>query len=141
MIVLDTNVLSELMKPRPSPAVLTWIATTEGELLTTTAITEAELRYGVAALPAGRRRTALSADIDGLLDEELGGRILAFDRPAAARYAEFAAALSRRGRRSGMADLMIAAIADVHGARIATRNVRHFAGLEVDVVDPFAGAG
>ena len=100
MIVLDTNVLSELMRPDPDGAVLAWFAGQRRAELCTTAISEAELAYGLALLPMGRRRDALIQMVARLLGEGLGGRVLAFDRAAAAAYGAFAARRTRRSRRS-----------------------------------------
>lgn len=95
MILLDTNVLSELMRPAPAATVEHWLATQPDASMFISAITEAELRYGAALLPSGKRRSALMAEIEGMLEEDFGGRILPFDRLAAQAFAVIAA--DRRG--------------------------------------------
>ena len=97
MILLDTNVLSELMRPTPEAAVERWLAEQPAASVFISAITEAELRYGVALLPSGERRSALAATIEAMLAEDFGGRILPFDSPAAIAFAEIATA-RRQGR-------------------------------------------
>lgn len=138
MIVLDTNVLSELAKPGPDAAVLTWVATQRRAELCTTTVNEAELAYGLALLPKGRRRDALTQAIARLLGEGLGGRVLAFDRAAAAAYGEIAAKRRSAGRPVATADGQIAAIARVHGARlVATRDLGGFDGCGVQCANPW----
>lgn len=87
MIILDTNVLSELLAPSPAPAVLAWLASQPAQAVFTTAVTEAEILYGLALLPEGRRRQAREAAVKPIFAEDLAGRVLAFDRDAAERYA------------------------------------------------------
>ena len=138
MIVLDTNVLSELTKARPDPAVSGWLSEQRWARLYTTAITEAELAYGVALLPGGRRRDTLALAVTRLLQEGLGGRVLAFDRAAAVAYGEFAARRRAGGRPVAVADGQIAAIARAHGAAlIATRDAGGFEGCGVAVANPW----
>ena len=139
MILLDTNVLSELARPAPSPAVLAWIAARNRSDLASTTITEAELRFGLALLPDGARRAALTVAVERLLAEGLGGRILPFDRLAAQAYAGIAAARRAAGRPVGTADAQIAAIARACGASLATRNVADFIDCGVAVIDPWQG--
>ncbi len=139
MIVLDTNVISELMRPRPAPAVLTWFGRHPAASLFTTALTEAEIRYGVELLPEGRRRAALTAAVDELFADDFRGRVLVFDGPAARRFAHIAARRRHSGRPIAQIDAQIAAIASSRGAAVATRNVVDFEGCGVEVVDPFAG--
>ena len=122
MILLDTNVLSELMRPAPDPAVERWLVARPDASLFISAITEAELRYGTALLPGGKRRSALTAEINGMSEEEFDGRILPFDRLAA------------------QADVQIAAIACSRGATLATRNVADFEGCGVEVINPWSTA-
>ena len=140
MFVLDTNVVSELMRPAPDPGVEEWIASRRAALLFFSAVGEAELRYGVAILPAGRRRDALAAAVDGLVREDFAGRVLPFDSAAARAYAGIAAARRGVGRPVCQADCQIAAIAQTHGFAVATRNVRDFAVMGIEVVDPWTGA-
>ncbi len=138
MIVLDTNVLSELTKPAPDASVTAWVARQHRADLCTTAISEAELAFGVALLPKGRRREALAQAVARLLAEGLGGRVLAFDRTAAAAYGEIAAGRRASGRPVATADGQIAAIARARGATVlATRDVGGFEGCGVRVVDPW----
>lgn len=142
MIVLDTNVLSELIRATPSPAVLAWARAQDAAAIFTTAVCEAELLFGVAAMAEGRRRVTLARAVEAILGAILGGRVLPFDRAAAAIYGVLAAESRRSGRPVGMADLQIAAIARARNAdAIATRNTQHFAGCGLAIVDPWsAGA-
>lgn len=138
MLVIDTNVASELMRPVPAPAVAAWIAERDAAAIYLTAVSEAELRFGVAILPAGRRRTALEAAMRRWLEIGFGDRILPFDSAAARAYAEIAAERRESGRPIGEADCQIAAISRSHGASLVTRNVRDFERTGVEVVDPWA---
>ena len=140
MIILDTNVISELTKPQPSPRVLEWFDGV-AEPLVLTAITVAELRYGIAALPQGKRKEALSAAVSAMLAEDFAGLVLAFDVPSAEAYGELAAHYRRSGVATGQNDVMIAAIALRHDAAIATRNTRDFAPSGVVLHNPFEPNG
>lgn len=140
MFVLDTNVASELMRPAPVPAVTAWVAQWDAEDLFLTAVSEAELRYGIAILPVGRRRTSLEASMTRWLDLGFAERILPFDSAAARAYAEIAAIRRSAGRPIGEADCQIAAIARSRGMAVATRNVRDFADTGVEAIDPWTGA-
>ena len=140
MFLLDTNVVSELLRPSPAPAVETWVGGRRATDLYFSAIGEAELRYGVAILPAGRRRAALAAAIETILREDFADRILPFDSDAARQYADIAAERRSAGRPFAPADCQIAAIARSRGMAVATRNVRDFEGIEVEVVDPWTAA-
>ncbi len=137
MIVLDTNVVSELMRPESSPAVWSWMAKLATPSLHLTAITEAELRFGLAIMPAGRRRDSLDAALQRVMSAGFAQRVLPFDSAAARPYADIAAALRTAGRPIGQADCQIAAIAGSRGMAVATRNVRHFAGTGVRTIDPW----
>jgi len=137
MIVLDTNVLSELLRPIPAPRVEAWLAAQEGASVYFTSVGEAELRYGVAILPAGRRRTTIGAAIDDILDEDFRDRILPFDREAARAYAAIAAERRAAGRPISQFDCQIAAIARANGASVATRNTGDYEGCGVPVIDPW----
>lgn len=138
MIVLDTNVLSELIRAEPSPTVQAWARAQDPEAIFTTAICEAELRFGIAALPDGRRRQALGRAVETILGTVLGGRVLPFDRAAALLYGDLAAGSRRSGRPVGVADLQIAAIAQARNAdAIATRNTQHFANCGLTIIDPW----
>ncbi len=137
MILLDTNVVSELMRPAPSPVVMAWFAAQPAASLFISAVTEAELRYGVMLLPEGRRRTDLMAAIEGMLIEDFAGRILPFDSAAAVAYAAIAASRREVGKPISQFDAQIAAIAQSRGAELATRNVADFEGCEVEVTNPW----
>ena len=137
MIVLDTNVVSELLRPVPARQVEDWLALQDGATVYFTAVGEAELRHGVAMLPAGRRRAALSKAIEGLLEEDLRNRVLSFDRAAACAYADIAADRRVTGRPISQFDCQIAAIARANHAAVATRNVGDFAGCGIQVIDPW----
>jgi toxin FitB len=137
MIVLDSNVLSEALRPEPSKTVLDWIRSERLVALFTTAISEAELLYGVALLPDGRRKRELAAAVLAILDEDFAGRILPFDSAAAREYAEIAAGRRSIGRPISESDARIAAIARSRGAALATRNVADFANCGVSVIDPW----
>ncbi len=139
MFVIDTNVASELMRPAPAASVAAWVAARDAEELFLTAIGEAELLYGVAILPAGRRREMLETAMTHWLDLGFADRILPFDSAAAKAYAEIASDRRRAGRPIGEADCQIAAISRCRGAALVTRNVRDFGGAGIDVVDPWEG--
>ncbi|PZW41951.1 type II toxin-antitoxin system VapC family toxin [Pseudomonas sp. URMO17WK12:I2] len=137
MILLDTNVLSELMKAKPASEVVAWIDQQPAGQLYISAITVAEILYGIARLPDGKRKTSF-ADLARLMfDEDFAGRILPFDTEAAIHYANLAAASEAQGRVADMADAQIAAIAALYDAPVATRNVRHFDHLGVSVINPW----
>ena len=137
-VLLDTNVVSELMRKTPDPVVAVWAAGHRLEDLFFSAVGEAELRYGVAILPAGQRRDTLLSDIERMMDEAFGSRVLPFDRGAARAYADIAAMRRSAGRPVGPADCQIAAIARSRHMAVATRNVRDFDDLDIEVVDPWA---
>jgi predicted nucleic acid-binding protein len=139
MFVLDTNVVSELIRPAPNPAVVAWVGGRPAASLFFTAIGEAEMRFGVAIMPPGARRDALAAQIDGMVREDFARRVLPFDSLAARAYAKFAAARRRAGRPVSLADGQIAAIAASRGGQVVTRNVRDFEGIGIAVVNPWEG--
>lgn len=138
MIVLDTNVLSELMLPAPTPAVLDWVDAQQPSEVWITAVTAAELRAGVAVLPAGRRRSAVSRRVEQLLTRTFADAVLPFDVDATAHYAEVVAARRRAGRPVSALDAQIAAICRQHDVSLATRNVRDFAATGVEVINPWS---
>ena len=140
MFLLDTNVVSELLRPSPDPAVETWVGDCRATHLYFSTIGEAELRYGVAILPAGRRQTTLASTIEAILLEDFDERILAFDSGAARAYAGIAAARRATGRTVSPADCQIAAIARSRDLTVATRNVRDFESFDVEVVNPWTAA-
>jgi predicted nucleic acid-binding protein len=137
VIVLDTNVLSELMRPAPSRRVVAWLDLLPGPSLFTTCVTQAEIWYGVFVLPAGRRRTAIEAVVSTLFDQDFVGRILAFDSDAALLFARIAADRRRTGRPISQSDAEIAAIARSRGATLATRNTSDFEGCGIRLIDPW----
>ena len=136
-MLLDTNVLSELMRPAPAEAVTDWVASQALETLCTAAPCQAEILAGIAVLPEGRRRDALAAAADGMFAEDFAGRVLPFDDPAARAYATLFAARQQAGRPAGTIDLMVAAIAHSQGAAVATRNGPDFSGCGIAVIDPW----
>ena len=137
MILLDTNVISELMRAEPAQAVLDWFAKHDAADLCISAVTEAELRTGVAILPEGQRRDRLQAAIDAMIDLDFQARILPFDSLAAKAYAEIAALRRAAGRPIAEADCQIAAIARATNAPIATRNVKDFDGCGIRLINPW----
>jgi len=137
MIVLDTNVLSELMRPKPSPRVAAWIAQQAAPDLFTTAITEAEIFCGIELLAKGKRRGGLLAAAEGMFAEDFAGRVLAFESDAAQHFARIAAHRRALGRPISHADAQIAAIARAHGAKLATGNGPDFADCSIVVIDPW----
>jgi predicted nucleic acid-binding protein len=140
MIVLDTNVVSELMGAAPAAAVLRWISRRSAANLYSTSITQAEILNGVLTLPAGRRRRNIQAAADAMFKGEFSGRILVFDSAAARPYAELVNDRRRRGRPISQFDAQIAAIARVAGASVATRNVADFAHTGISIINPWADA-
>jgi toxin FitB len=138
MIVLDTNVLSEAVRPSPSDTVMQWLAAQERTSVYMTAITQAEILYGVEVLPAGKRRTRLLEAIEKLFAEEFQGRILPFDEEPARLFARIVAGRASIGRPIAQFDAMIAAIARSRRAAVATRNVADFEHCGVKVVDPWS---
>ena len=137
MIVLDTNVISELLRGRPHPHVLEWVNEQVEWDLFATSIREAELRYGVEILPAGARRDRLRNEVDGMLREDFRGRILPFDSASAQAYAVIASARRAGGHPINHADCQIAAIARSRGASVATRDINDFLGSGIDIINPW----
>lgn len=137
MIVLDTNVLSETLRPQPDAGALAWIAAQPATSLFTTAITRAEIMYGLRLLPQGRRRDNLCNAVTTIFDEDFAGRVLGFDDQAADVYADIAASRKQAGRPISQFDAMIAAIARSCGAVLATRNTRDFIDCGIDLADPW----
>ena len=136
MIILDTNVLSELMRAAADKRVVDWVSAQPSAGLFTTALSEAEIHCGIAVLPAGRRRKALEEAAVGLF-ADFDDRVLSFDPAAARVYAAVAAARRKAGRPISLADAQIAAIARSRGARLATRNTVDFDDCGVQVIDPW----
>jgi len=137
MIVLDTNVLSALMRKSPEAIVVAWLDRQPAESVWITSITLFEARLGLALLPKGRRQRVLEAAFGRLLEQDLENRVLDFDSAAATEAASLAAERQKAGRPVDMRDTQIAGIALARRATLATRNVRHFADLKVPVVDPW----
>ena len=140
MIILDTNIVSELLRPRPEPRVEAWLAAEDGLDIYLTAVSEAELRYGVAVMVDGKRRDALADAIEGILRDDFRGRILPFDSAAAAVYGVIAADRRAAGRPISQFDCQIAAIARAAGAGVATRNALDFEGCGIEIIDPWRAA-
>jgi predicted nucleic acid-binding protein len=137
MIVLDTNVLTELMRARPAPEVMAWTDAQPTSELFISVVTVAEILYGIARMADGKRKQGLLDLATLMFDEDFAGRILSFDADAAVHYAGLAAEGEAKGQVVDMADGQIAAIAALHDARVATRNVRHFDYLGVAVINPW----
>lgn len=139
MILLDTNVVSEAMKPEPSPKVREWLDEQAAESLHITSVTVAELLFGVGVLPDGRRKQLLGQAISGVV-ELFQGRILPFDTVAARSYADLAVLARRAGKGSPTPDGYIAAIASAHGFAVASRDVSAFEAAGLTVVNPWGGS-
>lgn len=137
MIVLDTNVLSETLRPVPHAVAMEWLAQRPRSALFTTTITRGELLYGACVLPDGQRKTALLDAIHGIFASDLAGQVLGFDNDAADAYAEIAASRKLTGKPISQFDAMIAAIAKSRGASLATRNVKDFVDCGIKVIDPW----
>jgi Predicted nucleic acid-binding protein, contains PIN domain len=138
VIVLDTNVLSEAFKPAPSVKAMAWLAAQESLTIFVTAVTLAEVLYGVEALPPGKRRSLLAAAIDAVFSREFGGRILPFDEDAARLFPKIVAARTAAGRPISQFDAMIASIVRSRRATLATRNTNDFENCGVRIVNPWA---
>ncbi len=142
MIILDTNVISELANSQCAASVVAWANAQPTQTLYVTAVSEAELLYGLELLPHGLRRQRLERAVHAVFGNYLGARVFPFDRLAAAEFAYWAADRRRAGKPVATADLQIAAIARARGASaIATRNRRDFEACGVPVVDPWTGPG
>ncbi|HEV7372961.1 type II toxin-antitoxin system VapC family toxin [Arenibaculum sp.] len=137
MIVLDTNVLSELMRPAPAEAVLRWFSLQTGTSLFTTTISQAEIRFALTALTSGGRRDDLLAAAERMFEEDFADRVLPFDAAAARAFALLAAGRRRVGRPVGGFDAQIAAIASSRGAALATRNTADFRDCGLHLIDPW----
>ena len=138
MIILDTNVISETMRPKPDANVMRWLNAQHLDALWLTAITVAELRFGAARLAEGKRRTALAERIENAVSGMFGGRIANFGIEAAGFLGERAASAEARGERVEFADAAIAAIALTKGFAVATRDTGPFHTMGVDIIDPWA---
>lgn len=139
--LLDTNVLSEWMRPQPDPAVLDWVGQQSPDSLYTSAITVAEIEAGLALMPTGQRQRALQAAAGAMFEQDFAGRLWAFDAAAAQVYAVVKAQRSRAGRPIGHADAQIAALALLHQATLVTRNAADFTGIDgLRVLNPWMPA-
>jgi len=137
MIILDTNVVSELMRPEPDSNVQTWVMSQKVINLSVTAITIAEIQRGLKRLPGGKRRNRLESHFMAFITAGFEGRILAFDEPAASIYGELAVKRESKGFHVDAVDLMIAAIAKNTNAAIATRNTGDFEGCGIKIINPW----
>lgn len=137
MIVLDTNVVSELMRAQPDAAVLRWMDAQLPSTLWLNSVVVSELLYGVAKLPKGKRKTQLIAAVAAMVDEDFAGRVLSFDVDAAAEYASLVVMRENTGLSVSMADAQIAAICLSQDATLATRNTKHFEGLGLTLINPW----
>jgi toxin FitB len=140
VIILDTNVISELMQHRPEPVVIDWLDGQPTEAIFITSITLFESRYGLALLADGSRKTLLQRRFDELVHDDLQHRVLVFDSRSADAAANLAAERKCSGQPVDIRDTFIAGIAIANGASLATRNTRHFADLPVVVIDPWGDA-
>ena len=140
MVVIDTNIVSELMRAEPSAEVLAWMDDRPPRELFVTAVTEAEVRTGIALLPEGRRRRSLAEACERAFGSLFAGRVLPFDSDAARAYAEIVAAGRVRGHPVSQADGQIGAIARARGMAVATRNIRDFENMGIEIYDPWDGA-
>ncbi len=138
MIVLDTNVLAELMRPSPEPDVVDWVAAQPPASLFTTTVTQAEVLYGIAVLPSGKRRDTLEELVEGMFAEEFNRRVLPFDTAAAREYAVVAAERRSLGRPIAQFDAQTAGIARSRSAAVATRNSRDFEDCGVSLINPWS---
>jgi predicted nucleic acid-binding protein len=137
MILLDTNVVSELMRPESSPVVLRWFSKQPAQELYSSTVTLAEIFYGIELLAAGKRRNDLLAGAERMFNKVLAGRVFAFEDEAAHAFARIASTRRKGGRPIAEMDAQIAAITDVHGATLATRNTADFEGCGILLVNPW----
>lgn len=137
MIVLDTNILSEVMRAEPDEKVLEWLDAQVSEELVITSITVAEILYGLARLPKGKRKSRMQLLAEDMFNEDFADAILPFDATAARFYATLVSGSEAAGRAISMADAQIAAICSSHKARLATRNLKDFEHLGLNLINPF----
>lgn len=137
MIIVDTNVVAEVMRDSPSQAVVSWLNDQETSTLFLTSITIGEIRYGLRAMPQGKRRLRLEQGFERILVEAFSGRVLPFDEEAARHYGEVMGRRKEIGRPMGVLDGQIASIARANGCAVATRNVKHFVECGVEIINPF----
>src|SRR5271165_576332 len=139
VIILDTNVISELMRPMPATQVVRWIDKQPAAGLFTTSISEAEISYGIELLPRGKRREGLLAAAEAMFIDDFAGRVLGFDSNAARAFAAIAARRRALGKPISHPGAQIAALTRLHGAALATRNVADFDGCDIPLIDPWVG--
>ena len=137
MIILDTNVLSELMTPNPNSSVMSWVAVQSEQALFTTSITQAEMCLGVAILPVGQRQSNLLVAIEDVFNQDFAGRILAFDSSVVRAYVQIVTHRKQIGRPISQFDAQIAAIAKTYDAILATRNIKDFENCGIELVNPW----
>jgi predicted nucleic acid-binding protein len=137
MFLLDTSIVSDMMRAQPAAAVARWISAQPADLLFIATICQAEILAGIAVMPEERRRLTLEAAAQAMFMEDFPGRVLTFDIGAAVAYAVISAARRRIGRPTATIDLMVAAIARSQGASVVTRNVSDFEGCGIAVVNPW----
>jgi predicted nucleic acid-binding protein len=137
VIILDTNVVSEVLKPAPQPRVLEWLAGQPRASLFITTVTRGEILYGVRLLPDGRRRRQLWEAAQAIFNEDFAGQALSFDNEAADEFADIAARRREAGRPISQLDAMIAAMSRSRGASLATRNAKDFEGCGIEVINPW----
>jgi toxin FitB len=137
MVILDTNVISEILRQEPNESVVAWFKSQPGDQLFTTAVTQAEVLYGISLLPKGVRREKLLSVAQLIFDEDLENRILPFSGEAASHYADIGSSRRTSGRPISQFDAMIAASARLQGATIATRNTSDFDNCGVDLINPW----
>jgi hypothetical protein len=137
MMILDTNVVSEIMRPKPDERVTNWLDRQPGTSIWTTSVTVFEIRFGLQTMPVGRRQAALLASFERWLAEVLEQRIATYDEAAARSSAGLAADRERKSRPGELRDTMIAGIVQASHAALATRNVRHFEDIAASVVNPW----
>ncbi len=137
MIVLDTNVISEVVRPSPASEVIEWLNLQESSDLYVTTITLGEISYGVEVLPDGHRRTSLSRAVNRFVDQAFGDRVLVFDQESAHEYGQVMAGRRKLGRPLGAPDGQIAAITRRHRFQLATRNLKDFEECGIGLINPF----
>lgn len=137
MVILDTNIVSVMMRPETAPLVLDWLDTQPAESVWTTVITLFEIHYGLAVLPHGKRRSSLESNFARVLREGLADRVLDFDSASASVAAQLMARLKASGQSIEFRDLQIAGIVASRRATFATRNTRHFVHADIELVNPW----
>jgi predicted nucleic acid-binding protein len=138
MIVLDTNVLSEVLRPAPEPRVVDWLKDQPRTSLFTTTVTRGEILYGIRLLPAGKRRDGLWDAAIKIFDIDFAGQVLTFDNVAADEFAQISASRRADGRPITQFDALIAGTTRSRGAKLATRNVTDFEGCDIEVINPWS---